>query len=124
MEEQVGRAKALQLALQQSTMKPGAINNKLTAAIKDLQALQSDVAGNFAKNEIGEKGMPLLEDRMFAIYRGIERSTYGPTETHKQQLAIVEAQQRSNVATLNTITKLLDVVEGELKDAGAPPVKY
>ncbi|HIB47888.1 MAG TPA: glycosyl hydrolase [Flavobacteriaceae bacterium] len=124
LEEQVGRAKALKLALQQSTMKPGTINNKLAAAIKDLQALQSDVAGNFAKNEIGEKGMPLLEDRMFAIYRGIERSTYGPTETHKQQLAIVEAQQRSNVATLNTITKLLDVVEGELKDAGAPPVKY
>lgn len=124
LEKQINRTKALQLAMQQSTMKPGALTNQLAKALQDLQQLKSEVSGNLAKNEIGEKGHPLLEDRMFAIYRGIEKSTYGPTKTHEKQLSIIKNQLTNHVATLHTTTELLDVIEQQLTKAGAPPIRY
>ncbi|QIE58428.1 glycosyl hydrolase [Rasiella rasia] len=124
LEKQINRTKALQLAMQQSTMKPGALTNQLAKALQDLQQLKSEVSGNLAKNEIGEKGHPLLEDRMFAIYRGIEKSTYGPTKTHEKQLSIIKNQLTNHVATLQTTTELLDVIEQQLTKAGAPPIRY
>ncbi|MDX1462838.1 MAG: glycosyl hydrolase [Marinirhabdus sp.] len=124
LEKQVKRVNAMRLAVQQSTVAPGRFDDKISDAREALLSLQSEVFGNQAKNEIGEKGSPLLDDRMFAIYRGIERSTYGPTSTHEEQLNIIENQLASHQASLSTTTELLDVIERELRAAGAPEIRY
>ena len=89
----------------------------------ELQTLQTELNGNYARNEIGEKGNPALGDRMFAIYRGIERSTYGPTTSHNQQLQIVKNQISSALAQLKVSQLALDALYEELQNAGAPYVE-
>ena len=120
LEKQLKRADMMRRALTQSSIAPGALNDQLNDALRTLQELKSNVAGNFARNEIGEKGKPTLGDRIFAVYRGIEKSTYGPTETHLAQLNIIEQQLANSMAQLTTSKQLLDVIEDKLKAAGAP----
>ncbi|MEQ8239550.1 MAG: glycosyl hydrolase [Cyclobacteriaceae bacterium] len=57
--------------------------------------LDTEFNGNAAKNQIGEKNKPTINDRLFAVNRGISLSTYGPTETHKQTVRIIEKQMTS-----------------------------
>jgi len=117
------RAKAMQVALKRSQIGPGTLDNQLSEVIKDLQKLDSEFRGNPAKSEIGVKGKPTVGGRMFAIYRGIERSTYGPTSSHKEQLQIVDRQLATGQTKLNTAQGQLDVIYEKLKDAGAPYVE-
>ena len=106
-----------------SNVKPGTIDNELSSVIKNLQALSGMYYGNPAKGEIGEKGRPTVGERMFAIYRGIERATYGPTPQHKEQLQIVKKEVNSTEAKLRTAQQQLDNIYSKLQAAGAPYVE-
>jgi hypothetical protein len=123
MNKSLKRAKAMQVALKRSQIVPGTLDNQLSEVIKDLQKLDSEFRGNPAKSEIGVKGKPTVGGRMFAIYRGIERATYGPTSSHKEQLQIVNRQLATGQTKLNTTQGQLDVIYEKLKDAGAPYVE-
>lgn len=83
-----------------------------------LDGLDTELNGNSAKNQIGERNKPTLGDRLFALNRGISMSTYGPTATHKQTMAIIKDQ----MTLLNEkITVLQDKVESlgaTVKNAG------
>ena len=94
------------------------------ASLEDrLNTLLSRHSGNQAKVEIGEKTEPILEDRIFAISKGITRSTYGPTETHKQMMKIALEE----LANLNTeLTKLKnesDEIAKKIAVANGPVVE-
>jgi len=78
---------------------------------KDLNALDAALNGNPAKNQIGERNRPLPSERLFAIERGISKSTYGPTETHKQTMQIV----RNEIAELSDS---LGMQRAKVKDLG------
>ncbi|MFT6994507.1 MAG: flagellar capping protein FliD, partial [Maribacter sp.] len=58
-----------------------------------------------------------------AVYRGIERSTYGPTTTHKNQLQLVKTQLEGAKNRLDAIQQNLETVYTQLKAAGAPYVE-
>ena len=60
---------------------------------------------------------------MFAVYRGIERATYGPTPQHSTQLEIVKKELNSANAKLNSVQQKLDVIYKKLQAAGAPYVE-
>ena len=120
LNKQIKRAENMKRAAMQSAIAPGVVDDRLNKILSDLQTLQSEVAGNYARNEIGEKGKPALGDRMFAVYRGIEKSTYGPTQTHLQLLQIIENQLSNSNARLLASQQVLDVVADTLKNAGAP----
>ncbi|RDK85235.1 VPS10 domain-containing protein [Marinirhabdus gelatinilytica] len=124
LDKSIRRAKAMQTALNRSRVQPGALNEKIMKVLEDLQQLNTELNGNYARNEIGEKGNPTLGDRMFAIYRGIERSTYGPTSSHKQQLQIVQQQISNALAKLKVSQQALDVLYDQLQAAGAPYVEH
>ncbi|MEL6811139.1 MAG: glycosyl hydrolase [Bacteroidota bacterium] len=117
------RAQAMQIALRRSATLPGSLDTEAAQILKDLQSLQSDYYGNQAKQEVGEKDPPTVGDRMFAIYRGIERSTYGPTGSHKTQLDIVNKEVASGLNRLSGIKLRLDSLYEKLKAAGAPYVE-
>jgi len=117
------RAQAMQLALKRSQSTPGVLDTELQGVLAKIQKLESDVFGNQAKQEMGEKDDPTIGDRMFAVYRGIERSTYGPTNTHKQQLELINRELQSALGTLKSIQSQLNGVYEKLKAAGAPYVE-
>lgn len=123
LDKTIQRTKAMQLAVKKSNSAPGVLENSLNSAMKALWKLESDVKGNRAKLQIGEKGKPSIGDRMFAVYRGIERATYGPTSTHKQQLKLVDEQLTITRNALRSIQTQLDGIYQKLKAAGAPYVE-
>ncbi|WP_432410494.1 VPS10 domain-containing protein [Rasiella sp. SM2506] len=123
LDKSINRAKAMQTALTRSRIAPGVMNERLMTVLKELQKLNTELNGNYARNEIGEKGNPALGDRMFAIFRGIERSTYGPTTSHNEQMQIVKTQISTALAKLEVSKRALDALYTELQNIGAPYVE-
>jgi hypothetical protein len=123
MEKATKRTKAMHLALVNSFTKPGSIDTDLAQINTDIESLRSSYYGNQAKSEVGEKGPHTVAFRMFSIYIGIERSTYGPTTTHKQQLSLIKKQVSAALSRLEGIQMRLDDVYNQLKTSGAPYIE-
>jgi len=70
---------------------------------KSLNALDSQLNGNPAKNEIGERNKPTIGNRLFALNRGITTSTYGPTATHEMTVEIIEEEWEGINSRLGTL---------------------
>jgi hypothetical protein len=78
--------------------------------------------GNRSRKEVGEKEVPLPYDRLMVAYRGLF-TTYGPTETHQQNLILAGEellQLKKDVETLSGET--LPALQTALEEAGAPHV--
>jgi len=71
---------------------PNELIQSIAAVRNEIEALDTQVNGNAAKNQIGEKNRPIIGDRLFALNRGISTSTYGPTATHKKTMEIIKAE--------------------------------
>jgi len=123
LQKAMERSDALHLALKRSPISPGNALEELTSIKKTLNQVNSKYRGNQAKAEIGEKGKPSIGERMFAIYRGIERSAYGPTPSHEQQLQIVQRQLNGLEGTLKNATANLDQLADRIRSAGGPWVE-
>jgi hypothetical protein len=89
---------------------------RIAALQQGLDALDTQLNGNPAKNEIGEKGKPTIGNRLFALNRGISTSTYGPTPTHLETVRIITAEQQA-------INDKLAQLKGEAKEIGSLIVK-
>ena len=68
------------------------IMSEVTSLQESLNALDTELNGNPAKNQRGERNRPTRGDRVFALWRGISTSTYGPTETHQETMRIIKEQ--------------------------------
>jgi photosystem II stability/assembly factor-like uncharacterized protein len=92
------------------------VMERIAALQQGLDALDTQLNGNPAKNEIGEKGKPTIGNRLFALNRGISTSTYGPTPTHLETVRIITAEQQA-------INDKLAQLKGEAKEIGSLIVK-
>lgn len=77
----------------------------------DLNGLQTELKGNPAKNEVGEKNNPTIGERLFALNRGISRSTYGPTSTHQATMKIIEKE-------MGKMNEKLSALKAQASDLG------
>ncbi len=94
----------------------GEVLERIAALQAGLDALDTQLNGNPAKNEIGEKGKPTIGSRLFALNRGISTSTYGPTPTHLETVGIITSEWQS-------MNDKLAQLKGEAKEIGALIVK-
>jgi photosystem II stability/assembly factor-like uncharacterized protein len=117
------KTKAMQTALLNSTAKTGDLDQRLHQLQQDLINLDIAMNGMRTKQEPGEKTNPAIGDRLFAVSRGIDYSTYGPTETTKNTMAIVEKQLKSSRTTLEAIVARAKTLGKDLVKAGAPWVE-
>ena len=85
-----------------------------------INTLKSYYYGNQAKLEIGEKNPPTVNDKMFTLYLSLERSTYGPTETNKKQMNIIDTMLLNAENQLDVIQNEVRQLEDLLKASGAP----
>jgi len=100
------------------------VNSQIINQVIDLKnqvhGLEEILRGNASKNEIGEKTLPTIGDRLFSVNRGITVSTYGPTETHKKTMPIIKAQMADlNASLLETKAKLKSLAK-EVQQNGGP----
>lgn len=123
LNKSIERASAMATALQRSEVKPGEHDKRLHEITQNLLKINTDLNGNQSKLEIGEKTNPTIGERMFAVYRGIERSTYGPTDTHKRSMQLIDSKLEELADRLKAADMQLNSFYEELKHLGAPYVE-
>lgn len=112
-------SKQLFLAAASSSV-DGEVIERIATLRKELDQLDSQFNGNPAKNEIGEKGMPTIGDRLFALNRGISTSTYGPTPTHLETVEIITSESQSINDKLSKLKAETKVIGAMIVKAGGP----
>ncbi|MFA0963969.1 glycosyl hydrolase [Roseivirga sp. BDSF3-8] len=123
LEESMKQSRAMLTAMERAAMAPGELDDRLYKLRSDLRELDEQLNGNEAKREVGEKTRPTIGERMFAVYRGISRSTYGPTRTHRQSLDIVQKEMAQISNELEQDREELRQLSADLIAAGAPYVE-
>ncbi|MEM1001818.1 MAG: glycosyl hydrolase, partial [Bacteroidota bacterium] len=111
---------AMHKALANSSIAPQSGVSRLEGIRKSFQGLKSEYYGNQARMEIGEKNLATVNDKMFAVYRGISNSTYGPTASHVEQMQLIKGMLSSAETKLKSIEASITQMEQALKAAGAP----
>ena len=96
---------------------------KVHDADSSLRELEIKFNGYRTKNEIGEKQNPTPGSRLGVAYRGLS-TTYGPTPLHRQSLELAKKELVPIQLELEKFNKeVLDRLENELVEAGAPIIK-
>ncbi|MEO0884170.1 MAG: glycosyl hydrolase [Pseudomonadota bacterium] len=100
---------------------PIALDNGWQAIRDEAHALGELLNGNAARNALFERTLPTVRSRLNMVLLGLGGSTYGPTQTHREQLGFAEAEFgtiRSRLTTLVDTT--IPDFEADLLAAGAP----
>ena len=90
---------------------------------EQLMNLDIQLNGSRVKQEPGEKYKAVIGDRLGAIGRGVDRSTYGPTATHQDLLDIVNEQLDDLRPQIGEVTHGISKLAKELMEAGGPWVE-
>ncbi len=121
--EALKRATALETALKRTPAAPGELDERLHRVRQALLELDGNVNGLATKREVGEKTKPTISARLSAVTLGVGRSTYGPTETNKESLAIVQSELTAAKSRLNQLDAELTSLADALVEAGGPWVE-
>lgn len=118
------KVKLMAIALNRSQSAPGNIDHRVHALSNKLHQMSKQLSGDPLRNSVGEKSQPTIGDRISVASMGTRNSTYGPTPTHQQSLAIAQKQLNALKTQLNSIVKSqIPAIEQALKKVKAPAVK-
>lgn len=117
------KIKSMQLAMDQSTADVGNMDRRLNEIRTSIMKMDQNLSGNRSKMGPGEKRDPTVGSRLFVIQRVIEYSTYGPTETAKENLFLANKGMEEIQAQLNENQKSLTSLGRRLMKNGAPWVE-
>lgn len=112
--------KRLEKVIANATVYPDDADKKMEALRKALLGLDRELNGPLSKRELGEKFPPTIGDRLFAVARGVDRSTYGPTESHKQSLELAQKQMKTLTTQINAAQTEFSNLASELAENGGP----
>lgn len=100
---------------------PTVLDNRWQEIATEAAAITEILRGNPARNAIYERTQPTIRSRLGFVLTGVGRSTYGPTDTHREQLAIAQSEFGAVRDRLKTLTEVtIPAYEAELIAAGAP----
>ncbi len=122
LNKQMNNANKLQKAIMRSS-----ISADFASEVKDvknnLDRMDREWNGLKSKNQIGEKNLPTVNERLFALQRGLERSTYGPTDTHLKLIDWVTAELDLKEAELIIYKNDLEALYNNILEAGGPLIE-
>ena len=100
---------------------PTALDNRLQAIRDEVNALDAQLNGDPARNALFERTQPTVRSRLGSIQTGVFASTYGPTQTHRDQFGFAQSEFGAIKDRLNALTQTaIPAFEAELSAAGAP----
>lgn len=100
---------------------PVRLENRLQMIRDEANAIAELVGGNAARNAIFERTQPTVRSRLGFVLTGVGRSTYGPTQSHREQLAFAKTEFEDIRQRLRTLVETtIPAYERELIAAGAP----
>ncbi|MEL7161552.1 MAG: glycosyl hydrolase, partial [Bacteroidota bacterium] len=111
--------KAMEVALNQATVEPGALNEQLYALQDEVKELELQLEGSPSRDAVGEKAPPSVNDHFFAGYRGLS-TTYGPTPNQRRSLGIAKDMVAEILPKIGALVDRLPGFQAQLREAGAP----
>ena len=115
-------ADKLWLAAQRSSGSAGLLQ-EVTAIKTKLDEIDKTWNGYASKNQIGEKNLPTVGERLFSIERGVGSSTYGPTDTHKKTMEIVRKELTTLQTQLEGVNGEISALAAKIVAAGGPKIE-
>jgi hypothetical protein len=113
------QVKSMETALERSAIAPGELNEAIYTLQKEVLTLSRVMEGSPARDEVGEKAPPSLNDHFFAGYRGLS-TTYGPTPNMERSLGIAKDMMMAMIPKIEVLESKLPALNKQLKMAGAP----
>jgi len=100
---------------------PTVLDNRLHSIRTEVLALDGLLNGNAARNALTERTQPTVRSRLGTVQTGLFASTYGPTQTHRDQFSYAQQEFEGIRARINALTEsTIPSFEAELQAAGAP----
>ncbi len=100
---------------------PTMLDNRLQAIRDEVNRLDETLNGNPARNALFERTQPTVRSRLGKIQTGLFGSTYGPTQTHREQFGYAQSEFAAIRNQLETLIETtVPTFEAELEAAGAP----
>ena len=115
-------ADKLWLAAQRSSGSAGLLQ-EVTGIKTKLDEIDKTWNGYASKNQIGEKNLPTVGERLFSIERGVGSSTYGPTDTHKKTMEIVRKELTTLQTQLEGVNGEISALAAKIVAAGGPKIE-
>ncbi len=115
------KADLLKAALDRSRSAPEALDDQWRELRAELHDAEARLLGDRSMASIGIEGPATVASRLGKVITGVSLATYGPTETHRSQLAFAEqefADIRERINALQSTT--IPAFEEALLAAGAP----
>ena len=85
-----------------------------------MREMKRSLYGSATKNQLGEKNEPLLNDRLGAAGATLWGSSYGPTKTAEDNLAIANKMMTAYQTQVDEMMELASKIKSSLEKAGAP----
>ena len=100
---------------------PASLDNRLQSIQDDVNSASELLNGNVARNAIFERTQPTVRSRLGFVLTGVARSTYGPTQSHRDQLAIAKSEFGAIQQSVSQLrNSVIPEFEAELIASGAP----
>jgi hypothetical protein len=117
------QASALGQSLLQARTPTGALEGRIQTVQQQVTDLLTRVNGSPLRTQMGEKTPPNINQRMFNIYRTVGQSTYGPTQTARNEAAIIR-QEIGDIGTkLDALEDEIAAIARELARHGGPLIE-
>jgi photosystem II stability/assembly factor-like uncharacterized protein len=124
LREQRDKVILMTIALSKSRSAPGDLDAQLHKLNTKLELMNKQFSGDPLRSAVGEKSLPTIGQRVNVAAMGTRTSTYGPTPTHRQSLAIARKQLDALKTELAAIIENdIPQLEKALIEAKAPYVK-
>jgi len=99
------------------------LNSQLAFLQQENFRIDEMMFGNPAKRQVGEKTSPTIFSRLFAVMRGIDNSTYGPTGMHIQSLQLAQDQITAAHTAVNDWNAKAQLLRTAIEREGGPWVQ-
>lgn len=123
MKNAMTQLKGMKKALISSRAEVGDLDSRIHNLKMELMDLNTQLNGDVSKNSVGEKVNPTVGDRLFKLSIGISNSTYGPTDTHKMMMSMVDSELNDIRTKLEASQQKIKALGSDLMKAGAPWVE-
>ena len=112
----------LQIASQRITGgDPEALDNSWQAIRKEANELDELMNGNTARMALYERTVPTVRSRLGSVFIGLSNSTYGPTQTHREQFGYAQTEFEDIRTRLTTLAETtIPAFEAAIIEAGGP----
>ena len=113
----------MRAAIEQSQGEIQVLLQQYADVAKRIHALDRQLNGDVTKRQVGEKVRPTIAERIGSVGRGVDRSTFGPTETHRTSLEIANREMQLRLAELRQAAEALSELANEIAANGGPHIE-